>query len=100
MARFKTKVVYIDAVKYDGSNGATIQTLAGTHYVDYAGKYAVPNFDYATTWLPEVPEGIVGVIWNGTGWLNVAVGDWIVRDASGKLNVMKEADLVSGYDLA
>jgi hypothetical protein len=98
MSKFKSKTAEIDAWQFTGSNGPAIQNAAGSHAIDPSGKYLVPNFDYASTWWPEAPEGVVAVLWVNKNWTGVSVNDWLVRNPNGELEVYADAEFKAKFD--
>jgi len=98
MPTHETKPEFIDAVQFDGNNGLDIQAIAGTHAVDGAGHYTVPNFDYADYWWPDrTDKDYVGVLWTGSGWVGVKVGYWLLKKADGTLNALPDDEFNSCY---
>lgn len=99
MATHQSKPTYIDAAQFDGNNGLDLQAIAGTHAMDGAGHYLVPNFDYADYWWPDRQDkDYVAVLWTAQGWKGVKVGYWLCRLADGTLDTCTEDEFNDKYE--
>lgn len=95
---YVVKPATYEAIQYDGKDTTVsdIQTFTGSHALDKAGRYMVPNFDDAVNWWPDVDPTMPKVLWDGNDWVGVHVLDWIVKQG-GSFSVMSNADFTAKF---
>lgn len=75
MNTHKTKVEYISALQYKGTNVAELKAFCGELY-----------FDDATTWFPEETWAVgLKAVWIRPYWRTINNGDWVIKK-DGKLD--------------
>jgi hypothetical protein len=93
-----TKQVEINAVQFTGHNWKTVQDFVGTKPIDPTGKYTIPAFDEADTWMPQRANRDYDAVLNVNGaWTPVYTDSWLVREENGALTIMRDEDFKAMY---
>lgn len=81
--QFEAMPVKTEAIQFTGDNWEEVKAFSGRHQVDV--DFYMDNFFPAEEMWPDVPEGIVGIIWVEPSkiWAGVRIGDYIVIDSEG-----------------
>lgn len=116
MAKYRKKIVYIDAVRWRGHDrlGVTVEPADNSVHLS-AGNMHLVRWEKLPDWLPKpvhllnldqsVPQGEIrrsgDYLYIGTsqGVEVAAPGDWIVRDQYGEIYPCKSAAFARFYEL-
>ena len=93
MTRYYRKAAAAEAVRWNDGNANEVLDLVGH------GNFDVPDeADRANSDDPECTAAVLGG--SHSTWKGVKDGQWVVKEAGGRLRVLRDSDFREAYELA
>lgn len=96
MPKYNTKVIEVDAIRFDGTNADDVLSMVGYKVLDLKGDYEIPNFVKASDWLGYATEEDYAV-WTMGSLEIVYPGSWIMLDEHGAIRVVSDWEFRSRF---
>ena len=88
--RWRLRSAVVDAIQWTGSNEQAVAGLAP------AAFHSLDEQDRANSDDPDATASLLEGL--HCSWVLVYTGDWVVKDAEGRLSVVRDSDFIARYE--